>query len=469
MTDRSVQFPNRYQFVPVAGTTDTFDLVPVPGVVSAEGDDLSKANLLKDATAEALKLLPANNPKPDDAFLAISAALPKVGSILQTVDTNPGDEYVLCNGALYDVDNDYPALAAVSTFGSKYEKLNRSFSSLSNIRDLVYTGTYYVFMGAESGTNYLYYTTNLSAAWTRGTAIPSGTIWYLSYVNGYLVVLYYNSSTNTPFIAYMTTPNGTFSTKEIINSNEAELLNGKIVWTGSYYVIPMTTSSNPYAIIFYCTTLNGTWTQKTIHSTACNAYAFDYINNTLVMTVMNNSGNAAYLYYIASANPSGTWTQVSLGTYIGLYGVIHDGTRWIIAATTTTNYPVVLYSTSIGSGWQAYQLSSAYSVVARGIIYYKNQYCMITTLTSNNTLVAFWSDQVGSDYTPIVMSDVYINVSHFKLVSDTTIEAGGVFAFVHVTDTSSGLSVTYGRYAEGHLKTLPTISLTEAYAFIKTA
>lgn len=48
MKDRVVQYPNRFKLVPVAGTTDVVDLVPVPGTVTDEGTPLSKGTLLGD-------------------------------------------------------------------------------------------------------------------------------------------------------------------------------------------------------------------------------------------------------------------------------------------------------------------------------------------------------------------------------------------------------------------------------------
>ena len=55
MTDRVVQYPSRYKLTPVSGTSDTYDLEAVPGVVTAEGTPINKANLLTDATAAAVK------------------------------------------------------------------------------------------------------------------------------------------------------------------------------------------------------------------------------------------------------------------------------------------------------------------------------------------------------------------------------------------------------------------------------
>lgn len=68
MTDRVVQYPGRYQLVPVGGTTDTFDLVAVPGTVTAAGTTLNKANLLTDTTETAIWGTPAN--RTVDAALA---------------------------------------------------------------------------------------------------------------------------------------------------------------------------------------------------------------------------------------------------------------------------------------------------------------------------------------------------------------------------------------------------------------
>lgn len=69
MTDRNVQFPNRYRLVPVEGTTDIVDLIPAPGNVEDEGTLLNKTNLLSDETA----VLYGKNDTavPDDILAAI--------------------------------------------------------------------------------------------------------------------------------------------------------------------------------------------------------------------------------------------------------------------------------------------------------------------------------------------------------------------------------------------------------------
>lgn len=69
MTDEVVQYPNRYQMVPVAGKTDQFDFVRVKGTVTAEGDDINKANFLPDALCTLLGI--PNTSVPKDALTAL--------------------------------------------------------------------------------------------------------------------------------------------------------------------------------------------------------------------------------------------------------------------------------------------------------------------------------------------------------------------------------------------------------------
>lgn len=45
VNDKAVQHPSRYQLTPVAGTTDTFDLVAVPGTVTNVGTPVNKSYL----------------------------------------------------------------------------------------------------------------------------------------------------------------------------------------------------------------------------------------------------------------------------------------------------------------------------------------------------------------------------------------------------------------------------------------
>lgn len=81
MTDRNVQYPQRYQLQKVEGTDDIYDLIPAPGTITEEGTIINKFALLKDKTAALFSGLP-ENPVPDDVLTILAnAALLKNGEL----------------------------------------------------------------------------------------------------------------------------------------------------------------------------------------------------------------------------------------------------------------------------------------------------------------------------------------------------------------------------------------------------
>ena len=91
MTDRVVEFPQRYLLVPVTGEDGQYDLYPVTGTVTAAGTQLIKANLLTDATAAALGL--SGDPTVNTAFSAIATLISNIQgdiSVLQQPTTAIG-------------------------------------------------------------------------------------------------------------------------------------------------------------------------------------------------------------------------------------------------------------------------------------------------------------------------------------------------------------------------------------------
>lgn len=73
MTDRNVQYPNRYKLEKVAGTDDIYDLTPAPGTVTEEGTLVNKSTLLKDVTAALYGL--GTDAVPDDVLAKIKPQL----------------------------------------------------------------------------------------------------------------------------------------------------------------------------------------------------------------------------------------------------------------------------------------------------------------------------------------------------------------------------------------------------------
>lgn len=119
MTDRNVQFPNRYQLTKVPGTDDIYDLTPAPGTITAEGTMINKATLLSDETAELLGL--PNTAVPDDAWSKIVPA----GSVFWIASTTIPSSFLMCDGSSLST-TDYAALfsAIGYTFGGSGTQFN---------------------------------------------------------------------------------------------------------------------------------------------------------------------------------------------------------------------------------------------------------------------------------------------------------------------------------------------------------
>lgn len=104
MKDRVPLYPGRVKLEPVAGQANTYDMTRADQP-QQEGTKLNKANLLTDETVA--KVWPnaserPADPTPNDAFDKIASTPAfKVGDMLQTVRTNPGDKWLLCDGSIY--------------------------------------------------------------------------------------------------------------------------------------------------------------------------------------------------------------------------------------------------------------------------------------------------------------------------------------------------------------------------------
>lgn len=113
MTDRNVQFPNRYQLTKVAGTDDIYDLTPAPGTITEEGTSINKATLLQDATAALYGL--GTDAVPDEVFQFCV----RPGTILWYASQDAPSGYLICDGSVIS-RTDYSVLFSVigTAFGA---------------------------------------------------------------------------------------------------------------------------------------------------------------------------------------------------------------------------------------------------------------------------------------------------------------------------------------------------------------
>lgn len=92
--DRVVQYPQRFKMVPVAGTTDQFDFVPVPGEVAEIGTPVNSA--LLDYLGNTIQGIPISDVAPtlDTQFIGYDVASGKYKPKVVTDNTVNGIQYV---------------------------------------------------------------------------------------------------------------------------------------------------------------------------------------------------------------------------------------------------------------------------------------------------------------------------------------------------------------------------------------
>lgn len=140
MKDRIPKYPGRVMLTPVSGQTNIYDMVRADEPEEV-GTPLNKNTFLTDETAEELGLDPADDPTPNDAFNAIgknSAA--KVGDIKETMRTDLGDNWVLCNGDAIPEDA-YPDLRELLPYNTEWKRL---YEGYSYFRPMSETGFWYI-------------------------------------------------------------------------------------------------------------------------------------------------------------------------------------------------------------------------------------------------------------------------------------------------------------------------------------
>ena len=415
-------------------------------VTAAQAGAYTKEETLSEDTKTLLGL--SGTATPDDAFVA---TLPKIGDIKITVRTDLGDNWLLCNGEAIS-EEDYPELYAIAKgFGltpSTRGVWTGTSSYNSWINSIAYGNGYYVavgkyYDGSSSCTARIAYTTSLSGTWTTkdlwkasssslsgqceincvgygngywvvGGAYcdgsytygriayatsPNGTwttkdLWKgyntaytslrcITYVNGYWIAggnKYVSSSPyNYAQIAYATSPNGTWTTKDLWSGSSYDTVRS-IAYGNGYYVVGGT-GGDHYGRIAYATSLSGTWTTKdlwgsTNYNNNNHIYSVAYGNGYWVVGGAYYDGSRCYAQIAYATSPNGIWTTQDLwagNSDYALRGVIYANSTWIAVGRGSSGSGQIAYTTSLSGTWTTKTLSS---LVPLGVVY-ANGYLLI--------------------------------------------------------------------------------------------
>ena len=224
---------------------------------------------------------------------------------------------VLIGGTAYDISFVLPPAV-----------LDLWTDSGSEINCIAYANGYWVVGGVTYSSKTYYasiaYATSLDGTWTTknlwSSSKSSTGINCIAYGNGYWVAggSYY-SSTYYARIAYATSPDGTWTTKNLWNNGSRDGYINCVTYTNNYWVAGGTyyNSSIYYARISYATTLSGTWSTNDLWSydsgsdcyITCIAYGDGYwvAGGRFLYESISSTARIAY-----ATSLSGTWTTKDL-------------------------------------------------------------------------------------------------------------------------------------------------------------
>lgn len=197
----------------------------------------------------------------------------------------------------------------------------------------------------------IYYATSPSGAWTNktlwtgNTSAASNAVNCITNANGYWVAGgsgWGGNNTGNAYIAYATSPSGTWTTESIwtgsVSYTEINCIaygNGYWVVGGQYY------SSNRYGRIAYATSLSGTWTAKDLWN-GSSAYvritSIAYGNGKWVAGGLHYSSSTYYPRIAYATTPSGTWTAKDVwnaynSSNNGVFAIAYANSHWVVGGT----------------------------------------------------------------------------------------------------------------------------------------
>lgn len=377
MKDRKPKYPGRVRLVPVDGQPGVYDIVRADEPEEA-GTPINKKSLLTDETAEALGLDPENDPTPDDALYSLAG---KVGDVRETLRTDLGDKWILCNGEIVP-EGMYPELRELLWYNTEWRPFATKFG-YNRVRPTRKPGEWvYLNFGNSSmpTTSAAVYNAN-TETWTTVTC-PKVTTDYTYGIFGltwdgkrYILGVMEDSSSEdyigTMFL-YVSTDLKNW-TQKFSFKNSANYMQGHDLTSDGESTIVMqrgTTYYEPYVHV-----------------------SFHSVNRAMTKATSLRSVSGDYSDYEMFPAPDGYW--VYKFPYENDSGDALLGVALMKGSTT-------IVSGGSGSGHAIAFFSDKYAMTVRGVEasddYYGTSYTAIADLTAGTYQKYDWEELLGFEY-----------------------------------------------------------------------
>lgn len=429
------------------------------------GTPLSKHTLLTDETAELI--WPEESERPDDptvdeAFRGVLKDIDntaqeiglQVGDILPSIRTDPGDDYLLCNGTHFNTA-EYPELAEIVA-----ENWEDTFTVDNYADDL---GTY-------------------------------GTFRSLKYLNGEWVLIQYDHDQNFTVgalvIKQAATPAGPWVTKNTLSVGYIE--RGQITYGDGIWVIWFYDRNGSRTRVFYSTTLDGEWNESAPLPNNILGRQLIYANGIWVL--LRDGGR----YIHTTTDLSAEWTLIDIVNETGVtinssYGrLTYANGLWAVTTKVSSSIRVY-YTDDPTSEWAYVQIGSGSSEFSNGIQYVNGSWFvpagnssathiwytaddlngtwrrMTRTATNVSSATTLFAEYIGGKYR-IITSDN-------QMISTSTLTNAGTVTGLGFTNTNAPLTGAFDgtffaigftdsiAYSTG--KRLPLTTLDNAYVYIR--
>ena len=335
MKDRLPKYPGRVKLTPVPDAENIYDMERADEP-EEKGTPLNKQSLLTDEAAESIGLDPKNNPTPNDAMheLGLYTAV-KAGDIRETVRTDMGDRWLLCNGDIIP-DGSYPKLREVLPYGTEWRKVAPFHADYQRVRALPKEG----FWAFESSDK----------------------------------VAVYDAKTDT-------VTDGVFPTKSVIKPANTDNALSSIGFThdGDRYTLGISEENFPsagtgsYDVHLLTSTDLVNWTKEYQFSTSANNNPYDITFNGVDILV-------ATQYYNYISNPDETYRVYVYGTNKALTTTRQVGGYW--------NPEYLFYFSVLPNGYWIFQRDGNTSCS----VYRSGVHSSVFTF-SHNGGIAFFNDK----------------------------------------------------------------------------